>query len=87
MCQYPTGPFAGWSVRGNYLVSPDGDHMTPERIAGLAWRDQMELRVAGFASRRKAEAGQRKADQRQMVKVVVVDLGDFRDRHFGRSAG
>lgn len=40
-----------WSVRGNYLVSPDGDRMTPERI------------------------------------VVVVDLGDFRDRHFGRSAG
>ena len=87
MCQYLTGPFAGWSVRGNYLVSPDGDRMTPERIAGLAWRDQMELRVAGFASRRKAEAGQRNAGQRQMVKVVVVDLGDFRDRHFGRSAG
>ncbi len=87
MCQYLTGPFAGWSVRGNYLVSPDGDRMTPERITGLAWRDQMELRVAGFASRRKAEAGQRKAGQRQMVKVVVVDLGDFRDRHFGRSAG
>ena len=87
MCQYLTGPFAGWSVRGNYLVSPDGDRMTPERIAGLAGRDQMELRVAGFASRRKAEAGQRKAGQRQMVKVVVVDLGDFRDRHFGRSAG
>ena len=87
MCQYLTGPFAGWSVRGNYLVSPDGDRMTPERIAGLAWRDQMELRVAGFASRRQAEAGQRRAGQRQMVKVVVVDLGDFRDRHFGRSAG
>lgn len=87
MCQYLTGPFAGWSVRGNYLVSPDGDRMTPERIAGLAWRDQMELRVAGFASRRKAGAGQRKAGQRQMIKAVVVDLGDFRDRHFGRSAG
>lgn len=57
MCQDLTGPFAGWSVRGNYLFSPDGDRMTPER-------------VAGFASRRKAEAGA----LRQMVKVVVVDL-------------
>lgn len=64
MCQYISGPFSGWSIRGNYLVSPDGDRMTPERIAG----------VAGFASRRKAEAGQRRAGQRQMVKVVVVDL-------------
>lgn len=45
------------------------------------------IALAGFASRRKAEAGQRKAGQRQMVKVVVVDLGEFRDRHFGRSAG
>ncbi|MNU92456.1 hypothetical protein D3C71_823720 [compost metagenome] len=54
MCQYLAGPFAGWSVRGNYLVNPDGDRMTPERIAGLAWRDQMELGVAGFASGRKA---------------------------------
>ncbi|MEN5101976.1 DUF3653 domain-containing protein [Stenotrophomonas sp. TWI809] len=40
MCQYLSGPFSGWSIRGNYLVSPDGDRMTPERIAGLAWRDQ-----------------------------------------------
>lgn len=87
MCQYLTGPFAGWSLRGNYLVSPNGDRMTPERLAGLAWRDQMELRLAGYASRRKAEAGTRKAGQRQMVKVVVVDLGDFRERHFGTSAG
>lgn len=87
MCQYLSGPFAGWSVRGNYLVSPDGDRMTPERLVGLAWRDQMELRLAGYASRRKAEAGSRKAGQRQMVKVVVVDLGDFRERHFGKSAG
>ncbi|MGV6490320.1 DUF3653 domain-containing protein [Stenotrophomonas rhizophila] len=87
MCQYLSGPFAGWSVRGNYLVSPEGDRMTPERLVGLAWRDQMELRLAGYASRRKAEAGSRKAGQRQMVKVVVVDLGEFRERHFGQSAG
>lgn len=87
MCQYLSGPFAGWSIRGNYLVSPDGDRMTPERLAGLAWRDQLELRRAGYASRRKAEAGKGKSGQRQMVKVVVVDLGDFRERHFGQSAG
>ncbi len=87
MSQYLTGPFAGWSIRGNYLVSPDGDRMTPERLVGLAWRDKMELRLAGYASRRKAEAGKAIAGRRQMVKVVVVDLGDFRERHFGKSAG
>ncbi|QHB71451.1 DUF3653 domain-containing protein [Stenotrophomonas sp. 364] len=87
MSQYLTGPFAGWSIRGNYLVSPDGDRMTPERLVGLAWRGKMELRLAGYASRRKAEASKAIAGRRQMVKVVVVDLGDFRERHFGKSAG
>jgi hypothetical protein len=87
MCEYLSGPFAGWSIRGNYLVSPDGDRMTPERLIGLAWRDHLELRRAGYASRRKAEAGKKTIGQRQMVKVVIVDLGDFRERHFGRSAG
>src|SRR5690606_8458146 len=48
-----------WTENGRYLVSPDGDHMTAERLRGLAWRDAMELRRAGYASRRKAEAGTR----------------------------
>ncbi|MNT04037.1 hypothetical protein D3C71_971750 [compost metagenome] len=87
MCHYLSGLFACWSVGGSYLVSPDGGRVTPERIAGLAWRDQIELRLAGFASSRKAEAATRKVGQRQMIRVVVVDLGDFRERHFGRSAG
>lgn len=51
MSQYLSGPFAGWSVRGNYLVSPDGDRMTPERLVGLVWRDKMELRLAQYAAK------------------------------------
>lgn len=56
MCEYLNGRFIGWRIAGNYLVSPDGDRMTPERLKGLVWRDSMELRLAGYASRRKAEA-------------------------------
>ena len=48
----------------------------------------IKLVLASFyASRRKVEAGKAIAGRRQMVKVVVVDLGDFRERHFGKSAG
>lgn len=36
----------GWRLRGRYLVSPDGQRMTQERLRGLQWRDQMELRLA-----------------------------------------
>ncbi|MBV6898068.1 DUF3653 domain-containing protein [Xanthomonas euvesicatoria] len=86
MCEYLSGRFAGWRIAGNYLVSPDGDRMTPERLKGLVWRDQMELRLAGFASRRKAEAAKKRFRQ-QTVKVVVVNLSNWRDRHFGTMAG
>lgn len=44
----------------------------------------MELRRAGFTSRRKAEKGVRQGAQ---VKVVIVDLADWQERHFGVRAG
>lgn len=69
---------------GRYLVAPDGQHITQERLEGLLWRDSMELRLAGFASRRRAEKAVRHGAK---VKVVVVDLADWQERHFGRRAG
>jgi hypothetical protein len=74
------GEWYGWRLRGRLLVSADGQRMTPERLRGLMWRDKMELRRAGFASRRKAEEAARVANRRQMVKVVIVDLADYRLR-------
>lgn len=73
-----------WTEAGKYLVGPDGDQLTAQRIKGLMWRDHMELRLAGHASRKSAEKNRA---NRQKVKVVVVDLGDYRDKHFGRAAG
>lgn len=85
MCEYLSGRFAGWRIAGNYLVSPHGDRMTPERLNGLVWRDQMELRLAGYASRRKAERDTKAKQYRPKVKVVIVELDDWRERHFGRA--
>lgn len=59
--------------------------MTAERLRGLAWRDAMELRLAGYASRRKAETAQRARQYGAKVKVIVVELSDWRERHFGRA--
>ena len=53
--------------------------MTIERLRGLMWRDKMELRLAGYASRRAAEEARRVA-HRPKVKVVVMDLADYRHR-------
>lgn len=70
----------GWRLRGRHLVSPDGDRLTPERLKGIVWRESMELRRAGFASRRKADAGRKDG---QLVKVVVIALGEYRLRGIG----
>lgn len=72
------GEWYGWRLKGRHLVSPDGDRLTPERLRGLIYRDLQELRLAGFASRRKAEAGQRAAKYGPRIKVVIVDLADYR---------
>ena len=69
------GAWHGWRLRGRHLVSPDGERITAERLSGLLWRDQLELRRAGYASRRRAEAAR---CDRQRVKVVVVELAELR---------
>ena len=72
------GEWYGWRLRGRHLVSDDGQRMTLERLRGLMWRDKMELRLAGYASRRKAEEARKAANKTQLVKVVVIDLGTYR---------
>lgn len=71
-----SGPWAGWRVRGRDLVAPHGQRIPARRLEGLLWREEMELRRAGFASRKKAEIAGRNT---QLVKVVVVQLGDYLD--------
>jgi len=70
------GPWQGWRVAGRELVAPDGQRITPARVQGLLWRDEMELRRKGYASRRKAEADSKK---NQLVKVVVIPLSQYLD--------
>lgn len=75
------GPWRGWRMAGLHLVAPDGTRLSPERLKGLAFRAAAEERLATARARnasRKAKSG-----RRELVKVVVVDLGDWRARHFG----
>ncbi len=78
--------WTGWRFTedGRYLVTPDGKHLTEARVLGLAWRDELELRRAGFASRRKAELAR---SRQQPVKVVIIDLADWHLQQFGSRAG
>lgn len=76
-----TGPWAGWRLAGRDLVAPGGERIPERRLRGLLWRaDASDLRDAT-----RARNAKRKAVQQSMVKVVVVDLGDWRERHFGRA--
>lgn len=73
-----TGEWYGWRLRGRHLVSPDGERITRERLSGLLWRDSMELRLAGFASRRAAEEARRRSAAGPRIKVVIMDLNQVR---------
>ena len=78
------GEWIGWRLRGRHLVSDDGQRISVERMRGLLWREKMELRLAGYASRRKAEEAKRVA-HRPKVKVLVIDLDDYRHRGIAAS--
>lgn len=75
-----TEEWHGWRLRGRQLVSADGQRMTVERLRGLMWRDAMELRLAGYVSRRKAEDAVRARQYGPKVKVLVIDLAEYRHR-------
>ena len=76
----------GWrfTENGRYLVTPDGQHLSERRVLGIAWRDAMELRLARFQSRRKAEEGVRRGFP---VKVIIVEMADWHREHLGSIAG
>ena len=72
----------GWKQRGRYLVAPDGQRISPERMRGIMWRLEAEARRDAARARN----AKRKVSQGS-VKVVVVELADWHARHFGSRAG
>lgn len=76
------GPWAGWRLAGKDLVAPDGTRVSPARMRGILFRLEAEARL----ERARGRNASRKAVRRELVKVVVVDLDDWRRRHFGTSA-
>ncbi|MDR1076538.1 MAG: phage protein [Xanthomonadaceae bacterium] len=68
-----TGPWAGWRLAGRDLISPHGHRINPERLTGLIWRsDATDIRD-------KARS-RKKAKERQLVKVVIVSLAEYKGR-------
>lgn len=72
------GSWSGWRFAGRDLVAPDGQRINPERLRGLLMRDAAELRLAGFRSRREAEANKRRHGGDNLVTVHVVQLDQYR---------
>ena len=72
------GPWSGWRLAGRYLVTPDGLRMLPERIRGLAWRQDSEDRLE-----RARAANEARHKDKQLVRVVVITLAEFRAMNTG----
>nr|WP_244668044.1 hypothetical protein [Xanthomonas phaseoli] len=70
-------------MAGRDLVAPTGERIPARRLRGLLWHaNATDIRAS--VRRRNAK---RKAVQQSLVKVVVMDLGEQRERHFGKIAG
>lgn len=78
------GRWQGWRMAGRDLVSPDGVRFSPERMRGLAWRQESEQHLSNARAR---NAKQKAVRQGSTVKVVIVDLAHWQAQHLGRSAG
>lgn len=71
------GPWAGWRIAGRYLVTPDGVRILPERLRGIAWRQDAEARRDEARARNDARKGT------ALVRVVVVTLREFQTQRIG----
>jgi len=75
------GRWSGWRMAGTVLVDPSGTRFTPERLRGMAWHQDASTRLNNTVARNA------KKNPTQCVRVVVVDLADWQERHFGKRAG
>jgi hypothetical protein len=74
------GPWDGWRLADRFLISPDGDRITPERLRGLLWRQAADARINGARNRREAR-------RRPLVKILRVEQPDPHRNALGSSAG
>lgn len=77
------GPWLGWRLAGRDLVGPSGIRVSPERMKGLMWRHESELR----RDNARARNAQRKAGQQAVVTVLRINQADWHRERFGSIAG
>lgn len=83
----PSNPnWHGWYIAGRYLVTPDGRKISAEILEHLVAMHEIRLHFERAGLRAEAAAARSRSAQRrqQLVRVIVVDLGDWkRERGLG----
>lgn len=78
----------GWMFAGKHLVSPQRQRVTAsvlEQLIGMH-HARMHFETVGLKAQADAAKQRRRKRVRQVVKVLVIDLDDWRDGH-RRAAG
>lgn len=55
--------WAGWKLRGQWLISPDGDRVNPQRLRGMLFRE---------ANERRHKAGLKSGQQGAVIALGLV---------------
>ena len=61
------GPWEGWRMTGQYLISPDRKRINPQRLRGLMFRQDAETRLA---NRRSQEMNASNADRKARIVLI-----------------
>lgn len=80
------GHWAGWRIAGNTLVTPDRDRVSSDELAHLIHMARIRAHfenggLGSQARRARAKREKRLQGAQQTVRVVVVSLSAWKDRH------
>lgn len=78
--QHLPAPWDGWRMAGRDLITPDGVRLSPERVRGLAWRQEAETRLASIKARKRPV-------RQEVVTVIRIVNDDWHRERFGTVAG
>lgn len=69
-----TGEWAGWKLRGKWLISPDGQKINPLRLRGILFREEGEKRVSKATRRENGLTGVVVGLREGLRKTILAEL-------------
>lgn len=68
--------WAGWRLRGRWLISPDGQRINPLRLRGILFREDGENRVSKATQRKNGLQGVVVELRKGLRDAIAAEVGE-----------